>query len=76
MKRLTNGFQRDFEQRARVWPLFGECHPLRLPYRRPGTDFTFGALQETGRKLDVAAAGEARTKMHKDTDNFLVTVAN
>jgi flagellar basal-body rod protein FlgF len=55
----TGGFQRDFEQ-ARSMPLFGEALPTRVfaMSERPGTDFTPGALQETGNELDVAVAGD------------------
>ncbi|MES2819772.1 MAG: flagellar basal body rod protein FlgF [Pseudomonadota bacterium] len=55
----TNGFRRDFEQ-ARSMPVFGETHPSRVYAlsERPGTDFTPGALQETGRDLDVAVSGQ------------------
>lgn len=55
----TSGFRRDFEQ-ARSMPVFGDTFPSRVyaMSERPGTDFTPGALQETGRDLDVAIAGE------------------
>ncbi|WP_443192334.1 flagellar basal body rod protein FlgF [Pseudomonas indica] len=55
----TNGFRRDFEQ-ARSMPVFGESYPARVyaMSERPGTDFTPGTLQETGRDLDVAVSGE------------------
>ncbi|MBU3059013.1 flagellar basal body rod protein FlgF [Pseudomonas indica] len=55
----TNGFRRDFEQ-ARSMPVFGESYPSRVyaMSERPGTDFTPGTLQETGRDLDVAVSGE------------------
>ena len=51
----TSGFRRDFEQ-ARSMPVFGDSFPSRVyaMTERPGTDFTPGALQETGRDLDVA----------------------
>ncbi|CAG8867915.1 Flagellar basal-body rod protein FlgF [Pseudomonas fluorescens] len=54
----TNGFQRDLEQ-ARSMPVFGESLPSRAYAlsERPATDFTQGALQETGRELDVAVSG-------------------
>jgi flagellar basal-body rod protein FlgF len=55
----TTGFRRDFEQ-ARSMPVFGDSFPARVyaMSERPGTDFTPGALQETGRDLDVAIGGE------------------
>lgn len=56
----TSGFRRDFEQ-ARSMPVFGDGLPARAyaMTERPGTDFTPGTLQETGRDLDVAAQGDA-----------------
>ncbi|MCL6691755.1 flagellar basal-body rod protein FlgF [Pseudomonas sp. R3.Fl] len=56
----TTGFRRDFEQ-ARAMPVFGDSFPSRVfaMSERPATDFTAGALQETGRDLDVAAKGDA-----------------
>ena len=55
----TTGFRRDFEQ-ARSMQVFGEVHPSRVYSlsERPGTDFTPGSLQETGRDLDIAIGGE------------------
>src|SRR5690606_35659880 len=55
----TSGFRRDFEQ-ARSMPVFGESLPARAyaMSERPGTDFTPGSLQETGRDLDVAVEGQ------------------
>jgi flagellar basal-body rod protein FlgF len=55
----TSGFRRDFEQ-ARSMPVFGDGHPTRVyaMTERPGTDFTPGSLQETGRDLDVAIGGQ------------------
>ncbi len=55
----TSGFRRDFEQ-ARSMPLFGETLPARVfaMSERPATDFRPGALQETGRDLDVAVGGK------------------
>lgn len=56
----TSGFRRDFEQ-ARSMPVFGDGLPARAyaMTERPGTDFTAGTLQETGRDLDVAVKGDA-----------------
>ncbi|MBC9250402.1 flagellar basal-body rod protein FlgF [Pseudomonas alcaligenes] len=55
----TSGFRRDFEQ-ARSMPVFGETFPARVfaMSERPGTDFTPGSLQETGRDMDVAIDGQ------------------
>lgn len=55
----TTGFKKDFAQ-ARSMPVFGEHHPTRAyaMTERPGTDFSPGSLQQTGRKLDVAVDGE------------------
>lgn len=55
----TTGFKKDFAQ-ARSMPVFGEHHPTRAyaMSERPGTDLSAGALQETGRKLDVAVESE------------------
>ncbi|MGE7991307.1 flagellar basal body rod protein FlgF [Pseudomonas sp. NPDC089554] len=54
----TTGFQRDLEQ-ARSMPVFGDSFPARAfaMSERPGTDFTPGAMIETGRELDVAVSG-------------------
>ncbi len=55
----TSGFHRDFEQ-ARSMPIFGDGLPDRVyaMSERPGTDFSPGTLQETGRDLDVAVEGQ------------------
>lgn len=55
----TNGFQRDLEQ-ARSIPVFGEVMPSRAyaMSERPGTDFSGGAMVDTGRDLDVAVKGD------------------
>lgn len=55
----TTGFRRDFEQ-ARAMQVFGDGMPTRVfaLSERPGTDFTPGSMQETGRDLDVAVGGE------------------
>ena len=55
----TNGFQRDLEQ-ARSMPVFGDSFPARAYAltERPATDFSQGALVETGRDLDVAVSGD------------------
>nr|WP_260406340.1 flagellar basal body rod protein FlgF [Pseudomonas cichorii] len=55
----TNGFMRDLQQ-ARSMPVFGEVMPSRAYAmgERPGTDFSGGALIQTGRELDVAVKGD------------------
>ena len=55
----TNGFQRDLEQ-ARSMPVFGDSFPARAfaLTERPATDFSPGAMIETGRDLDVAVNGD------------------
>jgi len=54
----TTGFKSDFEQ-FRSMPVFGPGQPTRVyaMTERPGTDLTPGALQATGRDLDVAIDG-------------------
>jgi len=54
----TTGFKSDFEQ-FRSTPVFGPGQPTRVyaMTERPGTDLTPGALQRTGRDLDVAIDG-------------------
>lgn len=55
----TSGFQRDLEQ-ARSMPVFGDSFPARAyaMTERPATDFSPGAMQETGRDLDIAIGGD------------------
>lgn len=55
----TTGFKSDFEQ-FRSMPAFGPGYPSRVyaMNERPGTDFSTGALQTTGRDLDVAIDGK------------------
>lgn len=55
----TNGFQRDLQQ-ARSMPVFGEVMPSRAyaMSERPGTDFSDGAMIQTGRDLDIAVKGD------------------
>jgi flagellar basal-body rod protein FlgF len=54
----TTGFQSDWEQ-FRSMPVFGSGFPTRVyaMTERPGTNFSPGALQTTGRELDVAING-------------------
>lgn len=55
----TSGFQRDFAQ-ARSMQVFGDGFPARVYAlsERPATDFSHGALQQTGSDLDVAIDGD------------------
>ncbi len=55
----TTGFKSDFEQFRSV-PAYGPGYPTRVfaMTERPGTDFSPGALQTTGRDLDVAINGQ------------------
>jgi flagellar basal-body rod protein FlgF len=55
----TTGFKSDFEQ-FRSQPVFGAGYPTRVyaMTERPGTDLSHGAMQTTGRDLDVAINGE------------------
>lgn len=55
----TTGFKSDFEQ-FRSMPAFGPGFPTRVytMTERPGTDLSTGALQTTGRDLDVAIDGK------------------
>src|SRR3546814_815591 len=49
----------DLLEQARSMPVFGDSFPARAfaMSERPATDFTPGALVETGRDLDVAVSG-------------------
>ena len=51
----TTGFLADLNQ-FRSMPVFGNGHPTRVfaMDERPVTDFSFGAVQHTGRDLDIA----------------------
>jgi flagellar basal-body rod protein FlgF len=55
----TTGFKSDLEQ-FRSQPVFGAGYPTRVyaMTERPGTDLSPGAMQTTGRDLDVAIDGE------------------
>jgi flagellar basal-body rod protein FlgF len=55
----TTGFKSDMEQ-FRSMPVFGAGYPTRVyaMTERPGTDFTPGAIQTTGKELDVAINGK------------------
>ena len=55
----TTGFKSDMEQ-FRSMTVFGAGYPTRVyaMTERPGTDFTPGAIQTTGKELDVAINGK------------------
>jgi flagellar basal-body rod protein FlgF len=55
----TTGFKSDLEQ-FRSMPVFGAGYPTRVyaMTERPGTDLSHGAMQTTGRDLDVAINGD------------------
>jgi len=55
----TTGFKSDLEQ-FRSMPVYGPGFPTRVysMAERPGTDMSPGAVQQTGRDLDVAIEGE------------------
>jgi flagellar basal-body rod protein FlgF len=55
----TSGFKSDLEQ-FRSMPVYGPGFPTRVyaMAERPGTDMSPGAVQQTGRDLDVAIDGE------------------
>lgn len=54
----TTGFRSDFEQ-ARSMQVNGDYYPSRVyaMTENPGTNFEQGALQETGRDMDIAVQG-------------------
>jgi flagellar basal-body rod protein FlgF len=56
----TEGFRRDYVAARSMGVYYGEGLPTRVHAlaERPATDFTIGALRETGRDLDVAVRGE------------------
>ncbi len=55
----TVGFRADLDQ-FRAMPVLGPGYPTRVYalVERPGVNFTHGALQPTGRDLDVAVKGD------------------
>ncbi len=55
----TSGFKSDLEQ-FRSMPVYGPGFPTRVyaMTERPGTDLSYGAIQQTGRDLDVAIDGD------------------
>jgi flagellar basal-body rod protein FlgF len=56
----TDGFRRDFAQARSMGLYYGDGLPTRAYAltERPATDFSYGALRETGRDLDVAVQGQ------------------
>lgn len=56
----TTGFKSDFEQARSMAVYYGEGEPTRAfaLVERPATDFTHGALNVTGRDLDIAVDGD------------------
>ncbi|SFR42812.1 flagellar basal-body rod protein FlgF [Marinobacter daqiaonensis] len=70
----TTGFKKDFAQ-ARSMPVFGEHHPTRAyaMTERPGTDFSAGSLQQTGRDLDVAVEGQGWLAVQNDQGEEVFT---
>ncbi len=55
----TAGFRADFNHfRAMAQFGSGEASRVWSMSERPGVDFSFGSMQQTGRELDVAVAGE------------------
>lgn len=56
----TTGFRADFAQARSMGVYYGDGHPTRAYAltENPGSDFSQGALLETGRELDLAIDGE------------------
>ncbi len=56
----TTGFRADFEQARSQGVYYGDGHPTRAysQSERPATDFSSGALKETGRSLDLSLESE------------------
>ena len=55
----TTGFKEDFAM-ARAMPMYGPGYPSRVysMTENPGTDFTPGQIDRTGRSLDIAIKGQ------------------
>lgn len=55
----TTGFRADLSQ-FRSMPVFGDVYPSRVyaMEESPGTDFSHGTIQHTGRDLDIAINGD------------------
>jgi len=80
----TTGFKADFQQ-FRAMPEFGPGYPSRVysMTERPGSDFTPGGIQTTGRDLDVAimddngwfaVSGEGGKEAYSKAGNLTVTL--
>lgn len=80
----TTGFKADFQQ-FRAMPEFGPGYPSRVysMTERPGSDFTPGGIQTTGRELDVAimddhgwfaVSGEGGKEAYSKAGNLMVTL--
>jgi flagellar basal-body rod protein FlgF len=56
----TTGFRADFQQARAMSVYYGDGLPTRAYAltENPGTDFSYGTMNQTGRKLDVAINGE------------------
>jgi flagellar basal-body rod protein FlgF len=63
----TTGFKSDLEW-FRSRPVFGEGYPTRVyaMIEKPGTNFSPGTMQTTGRDLDVAINGEGLISVQGD----------
>ena len=71
------GFKADFAQ-ARAMPVFyGETHPTRAYAlaENPSSNFALGAMQETGRELDVAINGDGFLAVQLPNGNEVYTRA-
>ncbi len=70
----TVGFRSDFEQQ-RSMQAFGEGHPTRVfaMTERPGSNMQGGAIQTTGRDLDIAVAGNGWLAVQDDQGNEAYT---
>lgn len=80
----TTGFKADFQQ-FRAMPEFGPGYPSRVfsMTERPGSDFTPGGIQTTGRELDVAVmdekgwfavSGEGGKEAYSKAGNLMLTL--
>jgi flagellar basal-body rod protein FlgF len=72
----TVGFKADLEQ-FRSMPVYGPGYPTRVyaMSERPGTNMTPGAIQTTGRELDVAINGEGWIAVQGDDGKEVYTRA-
>lgn len=72
----TSGFRADLSQ-FRSMPVFGDVHPSRVysMEERPGSDFSQGTIQHTGRNLDVAVNGDGWIVVQADDGSEALTRA-